>query len=83
MRNHLSDYREIIYRVKYLEVGLSPAVDGIKLDDASELNVFSCVRNVELILDVLVEVDRAESVDGNICLDFSAETAAVVLGLHN
>ena len=58
---------------------LSPAIDGIELDDASELDVLSSVWNVDLVLDVLVEEDGDHAVNANVCGDFSAETAAVVL----
>ena len=58
---------------------LSPTVDGIELDDASEFNVLSSVWNIDLVLDVFVEEDRNHAVDTDVCCDFSAETAAIVL----
>ena len=64
---------------KYLEVRLSPTVDGIKLDGASEFNVLSSIWNIDLVFDDLVEEDWNHSIDANVCGDFSAETATVVL----
>jgi hypothetical protein len=60
-------------------VRLSPTVDGIELDDASEFNVLSSVWNIDLVLDVFVEEDWNHAVDADVSGDFSAETAAIVL----
>ena len=58
---------------------LSPTVDGIELDDASEFNVLSSVWNIDLVLDVFVEEDWNHAVDADVRGDFSTETAAIVL----
>lgn len=58
---------------------LSPTVDGIELDNASEFNVLSSVWNIDLVLDVFVEEDRNHAIDADVRGDFSAETAAIVL----
>lgn len=79
------DFNTLIVSIKLfaveepLEVRLSPTVDGIELDDASEFNVLSSVWNIDLVFDDLVEEDWNHSVNANVCADFSAETATVVL----